>query len=536
MRKSILIILLACWQTLAIAALTTQIDPSLASLGETIRLTLSQINTQSNAQPDLTPLQQDFTIIGTAQQLSYTAINGVAQSSKQWTILLVAKKEGQLTIPSIQIGHERSAPREISITAPTHHSQTATSMDEPAIKLETSISKPTAYINEQVIYTVKLYSDQPLLNAEYHAPHIKNGLIMPLGEGQTSQTTLNGHRYNVDEQQYAIFPQKSGPLDITPPVFSGFVYDTTPRRILLSGTEASVAVKPIPKTHKGPDWLPAKKVTLSDEYDTTDTTVAQGHAVVRTIIIRAVGMPAELLPTLTMANSDAFHVYPEKPTTDNRFKDDNLVGTRTMNVTYLFHKGGPVTVPALKLEWFNTQTGRTEQATLAGHTFDILAKTHEGTQKTPTATKTITQPKSPTLHLSLRWLIPVLTIGFACLSFMTLGWFGYQKRTRRAPAEPLRKASIIENPESAKKSILAWATLQWPKDEILNLSDVAARIQEPELKQEIEALSTTLYSPNKTKSPWDGHRLWKRLLRYRAKTTAKKTTSTALPTLYRTDC
>ena len=378
MRRLLIIILLAAWQPLALAAITTELDPSQAQVGETLRLTLSQSNTQSNAQPDLTPLAQDFTIIGTAQQLSYIAINGVAQSSKQWTILLVAKKQGQLTIPSIQIGPERSAPRQISITTRTNPHQTSApnppNDEDEAVKLKTTLSKPSAYINEQVIYTVKLYSDQPLLNAEYHAPRIENGLLIPLSEGQRSEVMLHGHRYTVDEQPYAIFPQKSGPLRIIPPVFSGVVYNTIPQRILLKGTEARVKVKPIPQTHNSTYWLPAKQITLTDAYDTTDSTLAQGQAVVRTITLHAVGLPAELLPTLALANSGDFNLYPEKPTTKNTWDQNDLVGTRTLKVTYLFHKPGQVNVPPLDLEWFNTQTGHTEHATLPAHAFEITAK------------------------------------------------------------------------------------------------------------------------------------------------------------------
>ena len=535
MRRRIFIILLTVWQTLAFATLTTELDPSHAQMGETLRLTFSQTNTQSNAQPDLTPLEPNFTIIGTAQQLSYTAINGVGQSSKQWTILLVAKKEGQLTIPSIQIGSERSAPRQVSITPLTENSLTRTPGEDIAVKLKTSISQPSAYINEQVIYTVKLYRDQPLLNGEYHAPRIENGLFIPLGEGQSSQATLNGHHYTVDEQQYAIFPQKSGPLRITPPAFSGVIYDTIPRRILLKGTEASVEVKPIPTTHKGPYWLPAKKITLSDQYDITDSTIAQGQAVVRTITIDAVGMPAELLPTLALTHSDAFHVYPEKPTTKNNLKNDNLVGTRAMKVTYLFHQAGRVTIPPLELAWFNTQTGRAEHATLAAHTLEITEKPNAppAAHKPPVHTKAFGQPTSPAAHPRLLWVISIIAIGLTCI-LITFGWFWHQKRTRSAPVQRICKSSIMQNPQDAKKSILTWAALQWPNDVVLNLSDVTALVQDPVLKQEIDYLSIALYSPSDTQTPWDGHALWRSLARKGAKKSVKKENTPALPPIHHT--
>ncbi len=537
-QKCLFILLLAGWQALSFATLVTDLDPPHAHAGETLRLTFRLSQSQTSAQPDLSPLEHDFTVIGTTQQLSYTVINGVAQSLRQWTILLVAKKQGLLTIPSIQIGHERSAPRQVNITGPTKNSTSQTQMtpeEDVSAKLETQLSQPSAYINEQVIYTVKLYSDQPLLNGEYHAPRIENGLLIPLGNGQRTQTTLNGHDYAVDEQQYAIFPQKSGPLRIIPPVFSGLVYDSMPRQILLKGTEKSLMVKPIPKSHTGTHWLPAKKVALSEAYDTTDSTVPAGKTVVRTITLHAVGMPAELLPTIALSHNQAFNVYPEKPTTKNALNQNNLMGTQTTKVTYLFHQTGRVTLPSIDVAWFNTQTRRTEHATLPSHSFEItpkagtpaaVSKPLDQTQAKPVSARPPTPPRSI-------WIISSAAMGLVCACIaMACAWAWRRQRAKPAPRhQPLRKSSVLGHPKEAKEAVLAWAAQQWPEATILNLNDVVMHAQDAPLKQAIDALSNTLYGPSHQQTPWNGRALWRSLAHYRSKKPTKKRTKPPLPPL-----
>jgi hypothetical protein len=541
MKKCLFIILFAGWQALSFASLVTELTPPHAQLGETLRLTFSVSNTPLNAEPDLRPLEPDFTVIGTAQQLSYTVINGVAQSSKQWTILLVAKKKGLLTIPSIQIGHERSSPRQVHITDRTKNTTTSTLHtpgEDRSAKLETTLSQTSAYINQQVIYTVKLYSDQPLMNGEYHAPRIKNGLLIPLGNGQRSQATLNGHDYAVDEQQYAIFPQKSGPLRITPPVFSSVVYNPVPRQLLLKGTKTSLTVKPVPTAYSSLHWLPAKKVTLSEQYDTTNPTLTSGSTVVRTIKLHAVGMPAELLPTIALTNQPGFNVYPEKPTSKNALNQNNLMGTQTMNVSYLFHHAGHITIPPIDLAWFNTQTNQVEHATLPAHTFEITAK-----QMTPAVMPTIsaqtkakavsTVAASPPPHFRNIEILSGLAISILGIC-IALGWIWHRKRTKPTPIiQPLRKSNMLRSPRDAKEAVLAWAAQQWPEETLLNLSDVISRVQDAKLKQALQQLSKTLYAQSNPQTQWNGKTLWRSLTHYRAAKPTKKITQPSLPPLNR---
>lgn len=63
-------------------------------------------------------------------------------------------------------------------------------------------------MNQQIIYKVTLYNSKHLLDADYQGPQVENALLIPLGQEKRYQTQKNNINYLVEEQNYAIFPQK----------------------------------------------------------------------------------------------------------------------------------------------------------------------------------------------------------------------------------------------------------------------------------------------------------------------------------------
>ena len=541
MKRCIFIMILLSWQTIAMCALSTKITPSTARLGETINLTLT-LDGASNGVPDVTPLKKDFTIVGTENSMSYTAANGVAKSESQWVIVLVAKKSGVLPIPSIQVGQQYSSPGQVNITSSIKMAASndhAVAPADDAIMLDAKLGKSNPYINEQVIYTVKLYSRTPLMNAEYHPPHVEDALLIPLGDGRRYQTTMNGREYAVDEQQYAIFSQKSGALPITPPEFNAVVYDTIPRHIHVDGPATKLIVKPIPEKNTTMPWFPAKHVSLSEQLNPAITTVVQGNTIERTITLQANAMPAELLPTLAFPENKQFSIYPEKPETRNALRQQELIGTSTVKVTYLLNQAGRITLPAIQLGWFNTVTGKQETAVLPEHELTVTGKPN-ALPAAPVAQthQTVLAPLRAGVAPDIRphqlaWRIAaaLTLVGVITLAF---GWWLLRHRksaikpsTRKALLQ-LRKACATNDPVSARATLLNWGRIRWPDAALLNIDSLSSLIEHSELKKQITLLSQALYSQNNA-STWCGDTLWRAVKRYRAMESTQKPKKKALP-------
>jgi len=66
--------------------------------------------------PDFSPLDQDFIILNQDQSTSASWINGKTSKTIKWTLNVIAKKVGTVTIPAIAFGSDMSNPLSIEVT------------------------------------------------------------------------------------------------------------------------------------------------------------------------------------------------------------------------------------------------------------------------------------------------------------------------------------------------------------------------------------------------------------------------------------
>jgi hypothetical protein len=514
-----LLIIFFSWHSLAMAAVSVQVNPSTVHLGEAFRLTFTIDAPPANTVLDLSPLQENFTIVGTERSTAYSIINGQTHSIAQWIVLLTAKKTGTLTIPSLQIGRQNSPPVTINII----DSGTTVSPDEQKtteneIMIKAAVSTQSPFISQQVIYTVKLYNSLRLMDGEYVPPRAENALLVPLGDGHRYEEVLDGRHFIVEEQQYVVFPQKSGELNILSPAFNALVFDTVPRRINVQDKPIKLSVKPMPATYSGKDWLPAKQVALTEVYDQNVTQVKEGSTLVRTVTLQAAGVPGQLLPHLNFASNSQFNVYTEKPELRNMARQQELIGRADVKATYVFNKPGRVTIPAITITWFNTVTDKEETASLPARVIEVIAAAIPGPPSV--TTPSIVEPVPNTIlekKATLAWWIAAL---FALAWIVTLLlWIFLRKKpigrkiSQHQLLEQIEKACRDDKPQEAREALLRWASARWPEDDVLNLQQLGLLTQDEALKKQLLALSQELYSP-KTKVKWQGKALWLSLRSY----------------------
>ncbi len=504
----------------ALAKLTVDVEPDQLKLGETLRLTITQDDPQSIGVPDLITLEKDFSIVETERSTSYTVINGQARSLNQWGIVLMPKRAGTYSIPSINVGKEQTQPSKIVVS---NNGVSVTTQNDAIpqqnndVMLTAEATPQTPFLNQQVLYTVKLYNRQRLLDAEYQPPKVEDGLLIPLGNGRHYQTELNGQTYSVDEQKYAIFPQKSGELMIHPPVFKALVYGDLPQQVIKHGQSIKLNVKPMqgqPTT-----WLPAKEVTLSDQLEQSESTLTEGSTITRVVTLQAVAVPAQLIPTLTFTGNAHVSVYPEKPKSKNRLKQNELVSTQIIKVTYVLNKAGQVELPKIDQAWFDTSTGKFKIASLPARVIhvtprpgnnnasatNIPMKNNKNQAVKPLLTQTVSQQS----HHPLLWL----GLGFSVAWLMIVAFWGVQQ-LKRVPHQKklayraLREACIKHNPHQAREALLDWGLTLWPTKRLLNLRDLEQLIPESRFKKQLHLLSLALYSQNGLNKTWRGDDLW----------------------------
>ena len=510
--------ILWCWYGLAMATISVQVNPPTVQLGDMFRLVLTIDNPQSGGIPNLIPLQENFTIAGTERSMLYSIINGQTHAVNQWTVLLTAKQVGILPIPPIQIGPQQSMATSVEVIG----DKVSTALDnlggppQAEVMLKTKVSVKEPFVNQQVIYTVKLYNSQRLLEAEYKPPTVEDALLVPLGEGLRSQETVNGRSYAVEEQQYAIFPQKSGDLNIAPPSFNALVFDAVPRRLKVKAKPIQLVVKSKPADYSGKDWLPASQVALTEIYEQKNTKMNQGDTLVRTITLQAAGVPAQLLPIFDVANGPEFNAYTEKPVLKNTSNQQELVGRVDVKVTYLLNKAGHVTIPALSVPWFNTVTGKEERVSLPARTLDIEATQGGMPQQVTTTSDTVSpviaEPRplgSGNPPAFVWWLAGgLILVGIAAIVWWWRRCSLVRKGSTRLILKKLHKACVNNNQIQTQLVLLQWAALRWPNACPLNLQHLAKLTHDSSLKKQLTLLSEALYGQEQA-IKWQGDALWR---------------------------
>ncbi len=539
MQRILASLILLIVYTSCFAGVSIKVESKQIRAGESTRLIIStETNQTYNQLPDLTPLLKDFSILSTEQRMSYSFINGQAHSLNQWVIVILPKHSGTLSIPSLQIGNEETLATtlEVGETIPQQELSPGTT----DIRILTEVNQKNPYINQQVIYTVKiLLSDVNVTAPNYNPPHIDNALVTSLQDAKSYRSKINNQDYEIRELRYAIFPQKSGELIIHAPSIEALTID---KPIAVKGKETRLNVKPIPNKITSNTWIPAKKVNLSETYSTDAISIQEGNTLVREITVQTTGLPAQLLPHLTFSSASGFSVYPEKPREQNDVAGEDIRGTTTIKLTYIPNKSGEVTLPGIQLHWFNTVTGNEEISSLPEHKLNVVSlPTTTALSSSPLSSKAENSqgeaPMGKSAFSSLQTKFSYShwpTLFFALAWLMTLAlWYRQKNRTnQRSLNMQLKQACFKKQPATTRDLLLEWACLQWPTKKFLNIVELEKWLPDGELKQEINKLSLILYSKTH-QSRWEGEPLWHALCSLKRNKARNKNDEERLPPLNR---
>jgi len=371
------LLLLALPQTV-MAAATATLDRSITSLGESVQLTI-QVDGSVDQDPDLSVLKADFEILRQNQHSSYSLLNSNFKRNVQWSIVLMPKREGALTIPSISLGNMQTKPLTLRVLLRV----SASSEEKDDIFLQVSTSAAQVYVQGQIILTVKLFRAVNLLQAQLSEPDMPNMLMQKLGEDKNYETVVSQRRFVVAERRYALFPQQSGILQIPPLQFDGSIasvggygaLNQGRRTVRLYSEVIDIRVLPMPDSWKnGKLWLPAGKVTLHDITDeVAHDVLTLGEPLTRTIEIRAEGLTAEQLPLLTAPLDVSFKQYPDQAILTTEVGLHGVVGVRSEKVVLIPTEEGSFVLPAISVAWWDVQAQQMQVETIPARNVRVLA-------------------------------------------------------------------------------------------------------------------------------------------------------------------
>lgn len=540
----------------AYAAITTQVDRKTMQQGETFLLVLN-ITDMDASSIDLAPLEENFEVLGRNHRSNTSIINGDFKRSTKLLITLAPKKSGTLVIPELSIEGEKSE----AITVEVSPTKMASAVDG-GVELLSSISDKTPLVQQPLIYQVNIVLGQRIFNAEFVEPKIKQGnaLIQPLGEQRQYRQQLQGRDILVVEQSWVITPQQSGELEIESAKLSAAIPKQETRfpgssnramqRIFLSAENYKLDVGPIPTAFSGSSWITASELSLKDEMSSDEWKV--GEPVTRTIILDATGTTQEQIAELQLPDVQGLKQYPTKPLFEQEFQDGSVQLQMKLEVTVIPNLAGEITLPEIRLPWWNTEANQQEIAVLPEQTYEVArgavpaaqpnnATTNESNTPLVTQPQTATQNSlqsgneavqvqaEPTLWDKASWLIVAvaLLLGVGLGSVVTL-FFARKKQTAATHQEVphqvksfslsgLKKACQQNDDKAARDELTAWAEFTFPESKQLN--SVLDKVS-PDLREAITELNRSCFAEGSNE--WDGGELYRLVAGYKAEHQANK--------------
>jgi len=547
--------------------------------GDTVTLTIEANGKDMGVEPDMSVLEKDFAVLGTSSSRRLQFINGKRSDQHQWQIELDPLRKGTLTVPAIPVGKSTTSP--LSLKVSEQPAVQGASADQPVfIKNEVDDKSSSPFVQQQIYYTVRMYYRVPLVEGSFSDLDITDALVERLGEDRQYQSMVNGKRYQVLERHYAIFPEKSGQLTIPAAAFTGRIMSRTGsssnssqmdslmehffgsnnrfnagKRIRVRGQALTLDIKPRPVDYQAEHWLPSAGLVLQDSWEEAPPELRVGEPATRTITLQAKGLESSHLPDISIPETDNMRLYPEQAVTENRTDGEWVFGTRKQSIAYVPSRSGRVSLPEVRIDWWDTTEQRQRSTLLPSWEVNVLPAaggvaghaTPAPQSEADAQQDEVDSGETDDAAASSLWEITrfrKLLLAGGLLALLATLLFLYRKHlqsksgaAQTTAAEPgtqgtfasnharreLQKACEENSPQAAAQALLIWAAGEWPDTPPLNLGALAHRVDKG--ADEILELDKALYGTET--SAWNGQALWDR---FRQGLHDSKITETSSPT------
>lgn len=500
---------LLCAQT-AVAELSATVDRREIAMGETLRLTLLGDAGEQPAEIDLTPLSRDWEILSRSSATNARFINGQNQVTRSLEMELAPLREGTLSIPSMTAGGRNTTPVSIRVNP-----EPVVAPGDALVLFEASVESDTVYVQAETILTVTLQQAINLDGGEISAFDIPDAVIENL-ERRSFQRRVGNRTWLVTELRYAVYPQKSGKLTI--PAIGFSAREVQPgrsllgarlgRRLRLTSEPIEMSVKSVPAAFPGEVWLPARDLTLDENWSIDPEALAVGDSTTRTLTLVGRGLQGSQLPPLSSVqgalNIPELRFYPDQEAIDQSELENGLQGRRVQSEALVARSGGAWALPEIRIPWWNTDTDRLEFAVIPARRVAVEAAQPLNQSTSSTAAAGAIDTPSPSAP---QWLWALSASGWLIAALLAcLLWFNRQPgqplahSSRSGSASPetirqslvaVRRAIELQDAASLRGAILDWGALH-SGSTVASLQKLAS-ISSPPLAEKLLTLDEALY-------------------------------------------
>lgn len=380
--------------------------PKAVVIGDNFRLTYS-VDVSNAKKLRIPSIDEGFEVLAgpsTSTRSSTTIVNGKIESSSTvtYTYVLVGTAEGEYTIPgaTIEVGGESYTSNSVKIKVLPQDSQAAAqgqsqqsgqqqrsqqqSASRPSgngnisnsdLFMRAIVNKTTAYEQEAILLTFKVYSLVDLRSLSNKMPDLKNFHVQEIELPQNKEFELehyNGRNYQtLVWSQYVLFPQQSGELeipstsfdavivqaiqsdDIFDMFFNGGRYVETNKTLATNPLKINVKALPTGRTEAFSGGV--GDFSISSNINTENPSA--NDAVTVQIVVSGTGN-MKLIKTPELKYPQDFDIY--DPKVENKFtlKTNGQTGNKVFEYLAIPRHAGEYTIPAVEFQYFDVKSGK----------------------------------------------------------------------------------------------------------------------------------------------------------------------------------
>ena len=550
--------LLMAFSVAQAAPVTAKLDRSSVVVGETVTLILETSDTNQSLDTDLSVLQADFDVLNRRSETQMSFVNGRQTASVRVVITLEPKHQGELLIPALKFPGVSSAALYLKVAA----APMLAPGDVEPVFIEVTVQPESGpyYVLSQVSLMVRIFYQANLTEAAINPPAPAQASVRLLDE-VPYQSDRNGERYRVLERRYAIFPERSGSLTIPAMELSGRLIERPSdrlwqptvrgRRVRVESEPLTLEISPRPTTFTGDVWLPARRITLSQQIS-DNKKLHVGEPVTRTVIMDAMGLEENMLEEPAWPEVPATRIYPDQPQGISRDDGEWVLGHKEFRYAIVPEQPGELVLPEIRLDWWDTVANQQRTAVLPEHRVNVLASelSHSASVLPPSASvmpDISTGVSAGNAELSGKTMLWKTSTGaFALLWLLTLFFYfrrgpliaqaaganGSVSLAEKELLKQFQQACQKGNASLARKDLAQWIRNYAPQGKRGSMRDFGAACGEVTLQAAIAELDASGFAGDGAET-WKGDVLWTVFKRWQSQAGGPKNTEIGdKPNLY----
>jgi hypothetical protein len=386
---------------------------------------------------------------------------------------------------------------------------------DPALIRTHLASTAPVWVGQRATVVVDLLVSTTFVSVPgFDLPQIPGAVLMEIPEPPTLGTeTVDGSQYVQQRHELGFWALRPGRFQIPAfiiPVASPESPGSAPVEHRLTTEPLVLEAKMPPGASDAQGLVSTTELRVREEWQPMPGDQARvGDAFVRTVTRTAPDVPGMVFPPLPLARVEGLAAYPAPPVVRDRAERGDFTGERVERITYVCERPGPVSIPALRIPWWNVAQSTLETATLPAVSMHIAG--------------------APVVRGGRwRWLAAIATL--LALAVALECW--WRRRDPHPDDEAERFARLeaachADDAPGAYNALLAWLDVTRADGRAATIEDdLLARHPDDGLRREVQALDDAVLRGD---ARWDGAQLEDRLRR--ARRTWRGGLATAAPVL-----